>query len=96
MQSSWKLSLRTAFKNFRRGFLKENTATDKSALPPAKRLKYSSIDKPDISEEEYEDAVKQLQGKDIIFCVFKLSAYMHILNLQRSLGKERREVNTAL
>lgn len=62
VQSSWKLSLRNSFKNFRRGFLKEKGIRDESAPPPPKRLKHCN-DEPDISQEEYERAVKQLQGE---------------------------------
>ena len=61
MQSSWKLSLQNSFKNFRRGFSKKNATSDETVPPPAKCLKHG-IDEPDITLEEYEEAIKQLQG----------------------------------
>ena len=60
MQSSWKLGLRTSFKNFRRGSNKEETESEE---PPSKRLKLYDANQPDnITDEEYEQAVKELQG----------------------------------
>jgi len=50
--------LRNSFKNFRRGTPKEN---DTTVQPPKRRRLYDS-DYEDISDEEYEDAVKELQG----------------------------------
>ena len=54
-----------SFKNFKRGYLKK-PSNDDSAEPPRKQLKWSNIDSPDITEEEYENAVKDLQGKNIL------------------------------
>ena len=60
MQSSWKLGLRTSFKNFRRGSNKEETESEE---PPSKCLKLYDANQPDnITDEEYEQAVKELQG----------------------------------
>ena len=74
MQSSWKLSLQNSFKNFRWGYMKKNATSDESAPPPTKRLKVCCIDEPDITEEEYHDAVKQLQGEQYLEC--------HVLRFQ--------------
>lgn len=61
-QGSWKLSLRTGFKNFRRHYDEkpedeEVTGTE----PPPKRLKLYNGEEPDIGEDEYEAAVEELQ-----------------------------------
>lgn len=61
--SSWKLGLRTSFKNFRRGY-KAHSTKDGSLSPPSKCVKVSVADqdKPDISKEEYEEVITELQG----------------------------------
>lgn len=57
-QGSWKLSLRTSFKNFRRHYDKNDAAEE----PPAKRLRLLyTEDEADIGDDEYEEAVKELQ-----------------------------------
>ena len=62
VQSSWKLGLRTAFKNFGRGSNKENSESDHEE-PPSKRLKLYDANQPDnITDQEYEEAIKELQG----------------------------------
>ena len=53
--------MRTSFKNFRRGY-KKHTTNDESLSPPSKRVKVCDADEPDISEEEYEEAIKELHG----------------------------------
>lgn len=66
MQGSWKLSLRTAFKNFRRdhptddndGHRKKSTA---SAEPPSKRQRLSDSEAQEITDEEYDDAIARLK-----------------------------------
>lgn len=60
MLGSWKLALRNSFKNFRKSYLKDNES--KTSLPPPKCLRIYTGDEVDITEEEYEDAIKQLQG----------------------------------
>lgn len=57
-QGSWKLSLRTSFKNFRRHYDKNDAAEE----PLAKRLRLLyTEDEADIGDDEYEEAVKELQ-----------------------------------
>ena len=53
------MGLHNSFKNFRRGYLKENT-DDNS--PPSKRARLSIDDCDNLTDEEYDDAVKELQG----------------------------------
>ena len=58
------MSLRNAFKNFRRNYKKRTTQeSSMELLPPSKRMKLqlNIEDELDISEEEYEEAVKQMQ-----------------------------------
>ena len=55
------MGLRTSFKNFRRGH-KRHSDNDESLSPPSKRVKVCILDEPDINEEEYEEAIKELQG----------------------------------
>ena len=61
-KGSWKLALRNSFKNFR-SYLKDNGS--KRSSPPPKRLRIYMDDDVDITEEEYEDAIKQLQGNQL-------------------------------
>jgi len=61
LQSSWKLSLRNAFKNFRCGSSKENENNSENSAPQAKRIRIMESDETDITEEEY-DAVLLLKG----------------------------------
>ena len=46
---------------YRRGY-KKHSKDDDSLSPPPKRVKFCIADEPDISEEEYEQAVNDLQG----------------------------------
>ena len=61
LQSSWKLALRNSFKKFRRGSLKEDAYNENSA-PQAKRLRVTQSDDPDITEDDYDNAVQELKG----------------------------------
>ena len=64
MQSSWKLGLRNSFKNFRRGSKKQDSESEE---PPSKCLKlYDANQLDDITDEEYEQAVKELQGTTLV------------------------------
>ena len=56
--------MRTSFKNFRRGYLKEHKGKGKESKSMLTHLRvYSSDhDDPEITEEEYYDAIKQLQS----------------------------------
>lgn len=66
-QSSWKLGLRNSFKNFRRG---SNKGSSESEEPPSKRLRLYDANQPDnLTDEEYEQAIKELQGN--YYTVFK-------------------------
>lgn len=56
------MGLRHSFKNFRRRYEKEN---DESAQPASKHLRLDDTDQPDISQEEYDEAIKELQGNYI-------------------------------
>jgi len=87
MQSTWKLGLRTAFKNFRRGYLKKSV-NDKSLSPPSKRVKICNVDEPDITEEEYEDAIKELQGNYKIFYGIQFS--LRLILIFRGIQKRER------
>lgn len=49
-----------SFKNFRRGYLKENTDNNS---PPSKHARLSIDDGDNLTDEEYDDAVKELQGR---------------------------------
>ena len=54
-----KLGLQHLFKNFRRHYEKEN---DESAQPAFKHLRLDDNDHPDISQEECDEEIKELQG----------------------------------
>jgi len=61
-QGSWKLSLCTGFKNFRRHY--DEKLKDKEVMgtePPPKQLRLYNGEEPDIGEDEYEAAVEELQ-----------------------------------
>ena len=58
IQGSWRLSLRSAFKNFRRDYPRNEN------LPPSKKKRISEEDITDeTTEEEYEEAIKELQAE---------------------------------
>lgn len=61
MQTCWKLGLRNSFKNFRRGHQQEGQPDTE---PPAKRrrLYQDDDDQEDITQEEYDNTVKNLKG----------------------------------
>lgn len=67
MQGSWKLSLRTAFKNFRRDHPTDNTGhrqkSTASAEPPSKRQRISDGGAQEITDEEYDDAIDKLKAE---------------------------------
>ena len=57
------MSLRNAFKNFRRHCGNKETsasATASTREPPSKRLKLYATDEPDIGDDEYDAAVEEL------------------------------------
>lgn len=64
-QGSWKLSLRNAFKNFRKHYKATKEDDDDevhtAGEPHAKRLRFCTGDKPPIDDEEYEEAIEKLQ-----------------------------------
>ena len=64
-QGSWKLSLRNAFKNFRKHYRTETEDHDNeihtAGEPHAKRLRFYAGDEPPIGDEEYEEAIEKLQ-----------------------------------
>lgn len=43
-------------------FQKRHSDNNESLSPPSKRVKVCIPDEPDISEEEYGEAIKELQG----------------------------------
>lgn len=64
-QGTWKLSLRNSFKNFRKGYkilrtVPEDTE-ERSVEPQAKRLKVFTEEESLIDDDEYEEAIVQLQ-----------------------------------
>lgn len=66
LQGSWKESLRTAFKNFRRDRPEEAACSstpkrNKEGEPPSKRLNIGPQTTEEISEEEYEQALSDIQ-----------------------------------
>ena len=67
MQGSWKLSLRTVFKNFRRDHPTDNTGhrqkSTASAEPPSKRQRISDGGAQEITDEEYDDAIDKLKAE---------------------------------
>ena len=60
IQGSWKIALRNAFKNFRR-----DSPSGESASPPAKRIRLAEeeFNEEEITEDEYEVAVKQIKAE---------------------------------
>ena len=58
IQGSWRLSLRSAFKNFRRDYPK-----DENKPPPKKKKMNDSECTDESNEEEYEEAIKELQAE---------------------------------
>ena len=80
-QASWRLSLRNSFKNFRR-----KGSDCQNEEPPSKRMKFHLEDAPEISEEEYEEAIQNLKaelkkgGKR----VGKHSTVKHLMELTRA------------
>ena len=67
IQGSWKQSLRNSFKNFRRDhFFDENNQSTKrqsaaSSQPPSKRHKAQLDECETLSEDDYEEALAELQ-----------------------------------
>ena len=58
IQGSWRLSLRSAFKNFRRDYPRNENQ------PPSKRKRIGGVEITDeTTEEEYEEAIKELQAE---------------------------------
>ena len=80
-QASWRLSLRNSFKNFRR-----KGSDCHHDEPPSKRMKFHLKDLPEITEEEYEEAIENLKaelkkgGKRM----GKHSAVKHLMELTRA------------
>ena len=80
-QASWRLSLRNSFKNFRR-----KGSDCHHDEPPSKRMKFHLKDLPEITEEEYEEAIENLNaelkkgGKRM----GKHSAVKHLMKLTRA------------
>ena len=65
-QSTWKMGLRNSFKNFRRD-LKEENSDDTSVPTKRPRLMDENLaeeesTEDDLTEEEYDEAVEELQG----------------------------------
>ena len=62
--------MRTSFKNFRRSYLKEHKC--KKSSTPSTRLRVYGGDEPEITEEEYQDAIRQLHGNEFASYYFIL------------------------
>ena len=79
-----------SFKNFRRGTSKEN----ETAVPPPKRRRLYDSDCEEISEEEYHEAVKELQGcySDYGKMIF---SFIYILYFEWHLKARERKVREA-
>ncbi len=66
MQGSWKESLRTAFKNFRRDHstsTPKKTTKEESLQPPSKRWRVDPDENDEISEQEYMEAVSEIKSE---------------------------------
>lgn len=62
MQATWKLSLRNAFKNFRKSYKTAPEDEEETSVEPqAKRMKVFAEEESPIDDDEYEEAIKELQ-----------------------------------